>query len=150
MKPQNSRILLATLYMLIGIYLFTPIAAVAHEYSEFMNPISALQTTQLMELSEPTDHLVLNNEGHHFLDSNLRDKDKNPHKDHHQAHQANVTAEDCCASMSHGMHNCCAIFQHLTLLTFYSFEIPPFKLLAPWDSYIMLLDNPPPQLAHYS
>ncbi|WP_156923227.1 hypothetical protein WMO13_04900 [Ignatzschineria larvae DSM 13226] len=144
MKPQNSRILLATLYMLIGIYLFTPIVAIAHEYSKLMNPISALQITQLMELPEPADHIVLNNEGHHFLDSNLRDKDKN----HHQAHQDNSMTDDCCASMNHGMHNCCAIFQHLTLLTSSPYEIPPFKLLTPWDSYIMLLDNPPPQLTH--
>lgn len=148
MKPQNSRILLATLYMLIGIYLFTPIVAIAHEYSKLMNPISALQTTQLIELSEFSDRFVLNNEDHHFLGSNLRDKYKNDHKDHHQTYQANNMVEDCCASMNHGMHNCCAIFQYITLLTVYSFEIPPFKLFTLWDSYIMLLDNPPPQLTH--
>lgn len=41
---------------------------------------------QLMELPEPTGYLILNNEGHHFLDSNLRDKDKSHHRDHHRAH----------------------------------------------------------------
>ena len=81
--------------MLIGIYLFTPIVAVAHEYSKLMNPISALQIMQLMELPEPTDYLILNNEGHHFLDSNLRDKDKSHHKDHHRAHQENSMTDDC-------------------------------------------------------